>query len=270
MPPLTFAALRFALACGILFPVIVYLKIPFPSGTDQWGLILVTGFMQFFLNYGLLFWGGQHITSGLAAVLQATIPAFGLLLARMFIPGERITGLKVISIAMGLIGVVFIFREQLAVNGYLALWGSAAVVIGAFCAAFASVLTKAKGSEMHPAGMVFGQMAIGMVPLFIAGYIYEGSPINFRWTSTAIFCVIYLAIMGSIAAFWLYYWLLTKMDVTRAMMISFVTPLIAVIIGSFFGEKLEINTLLGGILILLSVFLIVIKPLLNKQKRLPT
>ena len=72
--------------------------------------------------------------------------------------------------------------------------------------------------------------------------------------------------MGSIVAFWLYYWLLTKIDVTRAMMISFVTPLVAIIIGGFFGEKLDLQTLFGGILILLSVFLIVVRPILNRRK----
>jgi drug/metabolite transporter (DMT)-like permease len=72
--------------------------------------------------------------------------------------------------------------------------------------------------------------------------------------------------MGSIVAFWLYYWLLTKIDVTRAMMIAFVTPLVAVIIGGFFGEKLGLQTLLGGLLILLSVFLIVVRPILNHRK----
>jgi drug/metabolite transporter (DMT)-like permease len=50
------------------------------------------------------------------------------------------------------------------------------------------------------------------------------------------------------------------------MMISFVTPLVAVIIGGFFGESLGLQTLLGGLLILLSVFLIVVRPILQKRK----
>ena len=265
LPPVSFAALRFTVACLLILPVLWRWKIPFPKGRAAWIIIFITGFLQFFFNYGLLFWGEQHITSGLAAVLQATIPAFGLILARIYV-GESITGLKIVSILLGLLGISVIFREQLTLNGQMAFLGSLAVVVGAFGASYASVLTKAKGQNLHPASMVFGQMLVGHIPLWFVGLSVEGSPLAFRWTWKAVVCVLYLAIMGSIIAFWLYYWLLTKIDVTRAMMIAFVTPLVAVIIGGFFGEKLGLQTLLGGLLILLSVFLIVVRPILNHRK----
>lgn len=265
LPPFSYAAIRFSVACLILFPLLKIQRIEIPKGRSVWIIILITGLLQFFFNYGLLFWGEQHITSGLAAVLQATIPAFGLVLARIHV-GEQITGLKIISILLGLSGVAVIFREQLYLNGQMAFLGSLAVVVGAFGATYASVLTKAKGLAHHPASFVFGQMFVGLVPLWLVGLSTEGNPINFRWTWQAVICVLYLAVIGSIIAFWLYYWLLSKIDVTKAMMIAFVTPLVAVFVGSFFGEELEIQTLFGGILILLSVFLIVVRPLLQKRK----
>lgn len=265
LPPISFAAIRFTVACLLILPALWWQKISFPKGRAAWIIIFITGFLQFFFNYGLLFWGEQHISSGLAAVLQATIPAFGLILARIYV-GESITGLKVVSILLGLFGVYVIFREQLTLNGQMAFLGSLAVVVGAFGAAYASVLTKAKGQNMHPASMVFGQMLVGHIPLWFVGLSVEGSPLDFHWTWKAVVCVLYLAILGSIVAFWLYYWLLTKIDVTRAMMIAFVTPLVAVIIGGFFGEKLELETLFGGVLILLSVFLIVVRPILRKAR----
>ena len=265
LPPVSFAALRFTVACLILLPIIKLQKIAFPKGRTVWKFIFITGLLQFAFNYGLLFWGEQYITSGLAAVLQATIPAFGLVLARIYV-GEEITALKIVSILLGLAGVAVIFREQLFLNGNLAFFGSLAVVGGAFGAAYASVLTKAKGKNLHPASLVFTQMLVGHIPLWIVGISLEGNPFNFRWTWQAVICVFYLAIVGSIVAFWLYYWLLSKIDVSKAMMIAFVTPLVAIFVGSFFDEKLEIQTLFGGILILLSVFLIVIRPLLKKIK----
>jgi len=258
LPPISFAALRFTVACLILFPILKLQKIEIPKGKKVWTFILLTGFLQFCFNYGLLFWGEQHITSGLAAVLQATIPVFGLILARIYV-GEVITGLKIASILLGIAGVAVIFQEQLVLNGQMAFFGSFAVVIGAFGAAYASVLTKAKGVSFHPASLVFSQMFVGHIPLWIVGISTEGNPLNFRWTWQAVICVFYLAIVGSIIAFWLYYWLLAKIDVSKAMMIAFVTPLVAVFVGSFFGEKLYIQTLFGGILILLSVGLIVMK-----------
>jgi drug/metabolite transporter (DMT)-like permease len=265
LPPVSFAALRFTVACLILLPVLLIRKIEMPKDRAIWMIIFITGLLQFFFNYGLLFWGEQYITSGLAAVLQATIPAFGLGLARIYV-GEQITSLKIISILLGLAGVAVIFREQLFLNGQMAFLGSLAVVVGAFGAAYASVLTKAKGAGTNPASLVFGQMLVGQIPLWLVGFATEGSPFYFRWTWQAVICVLYLAVAGSIIAFWLYYWLLTKIDVTRAMMISFVTPLVAVFVGSFFGEKLDFKTLLGGILILLSVFLIVIRPILQRAQ----
>jgi len=267
LPPVSFAALRFFVACLILLPILLVKKIEFPNGGKIWTIIVITGILQFFFNYGLLFWGEQHITSGLAAVLQATIPAFGLVLARIYV-GEQITGLKIVSILLGLLGVAVIFREQLFLNGQMAFLGSLAVVVGAFGAAYACVLTKAKGGGANPASLLFGQMLIGQFPLWLVGLATEGNPLHFKWTWQAVICVVYLVVAGSIVAFWLYYWLLTKIDVTKAMMISFVTPLVAVFVGSFFGENLDIQTLLGGLLILLSVFLIVFRPLLRRSSKI--
>jgi drug/metabolite transporter (DMT)-like permease len=264
LPPISFAAIRFTVSCLLLLPILLLQKIELPKDRGIWRIIIFTGLLQFFFNYGLLFWGEQHITSGLAAVLQATIPAFGLILAR-FLIGEEITGLKIISILLGIGGVSFISYEQLSLNGIFALFGSLAVVIGAFGASLASVLTKAKLQGINPAGAIFLQMLIGQIPLWLVGLSVEGSPLEFRWTWQAIYSVLYLAIIGSIVAFWLYYWLLSKIEVTKAMMIAFVTPLVAVLVGSFFGEKLEFQALLGGMMILVSVGLIVVIPLLRKK-----
>ena len=61
-------------------------------------------------------------------------------------------------------------------------------------------------------------------------------------------CVLYLSLVGTIAAFWLYYWLLKRVESTKAMMISLVTPLLAVLIGAVtIGERLPPQTLVGGI-----------------------
>ncbi len=269
LPPVSFAALRFIVAALILFFILKIMKIELPKTKRQWSIIAVSGFLQFFINYGLLFWGEQYVSSGLAAVLQATIPAFGLFIAWFYLPDEKITFLKIVSILLGLFGLAVIFNDQLALGGKLAFLGGLAVVVGAFCASYASVLTKAYGENLNPASLVFSQMIIGVLPLTIAGFAREGNPLNFHWTWSAVICVLYLAVFGSILAFWLYFWLLTKMDVTKAMMIAFVTPMIAVIIGSIYrGETLALQTILGGFLILASVALVVVRPILNSTKQI--
>jgi drug/metabolite transporter (DMT)-like permease len=263
LPPVTFAALRFSISILILAPYILIKKPVIPRDLTTWKMLGITGLLQFFLNYSLLFWAEQYITSGLAAVLQATIPAFGLILARIYV-GEEIYLRKIFAILCGLVGIIIIFSEQLNINGKLALFGSFAVVIGAFGAACASVLTKAKLRAYNPAVLMFFQMLIGVLPMWVLGISLETFDISKLLSLKALVCLFYLAIVGSITAFGLYYWLLAKIEVSKAMMIAFVTPLIAVIIGAIFlDEKIPPQTMFGGIFILVSVVLIVLK---KKQK----
>lgn len=260
LPPITFAAARFVLAILILAVIIVLQKIPLPKTKRDWKLIALTGVLQFSINYSLVFWSEQYISSGLAAVLQAMITVFGLALAWIHLPNERITRLKVIAVLTGVCGVAVIFIEQLQVNSLLAFAGCAAIVVGAYAAAHGSILIKTYGGAIHPATLVFGQMICGIAPVIIYGLVVEGNPLRLNWTWRAIVCVFYLTIFGTVAAFWLYYWLLSKIESTKAMMISLVTPLIAVIIGGIFlGERLPVQTFFGGLLILASIGLIVFR-----------
>ena len=135
LPPITFAASRFVLAVAILLPIIWIREMPWPRSAAEWKLIALTGFLQFSLNYSAVFWAEQHITSGLAAVLQAMITVFGLLLAWIFLPAERITRLKILAVLLGIIGVAVIFIEQLRIESVMAFLGCVAVVAGAYCRA---------------------------------------------------------------------------------------------------------------------------------------
>ena len=260
LPPITFAASRVILAVAILVPVIWLRNLPWPRTASEWRLIAITGFLQFSLNYSAVFWAQQHITSGLAAVLQATITVFGLLLAWIFLPFERITGLKIFAVLLGLAGVAVIFIEQLRVESFMAFMGCVVIVGGAYCAAQASILIKSRGSSLHPASLVCAQMICGLPAIVVYALVAEGNPASFNWTWIAVGCVLYLTLFGTIAAFWLYCWLLSRIESTKAMMISLVTPLIAVVIGALtLGERLPPQTLFGGLLIIASIGLIVIK-----------
>ena len=93
LPPVSFAAARFVLAALIVGVIIFLRDIPLPRTSRDWKLMALTGFLQFSVNYSLVFWSEQYISSGLAAVLQAMITVFGLLLAWVHLPAERITRL---------------------------------------------------------------------------------------------------------------------------------------------------------------------------------
>src|SRR5919106_6993764 len=123
LPPITFAGIRFVIACAILFSFIRARRIQLPADGRDWWLLASTGVLSFSLNYGLVFWGEQYISSGLAALLQATIPAFGLVIAHFYLPGERMTPAKIFGVIMGVAGVGVIFSNQLSVAGSGALAG---------------------------------------------------------------------------------------------------------------------------------------------------
>lgn len=268
LPPITFAAARFLLAVAILFPIIRIQEIPLPRARAEWKLIALTGVLQFSLNYSAVFWSEQYISSGLAAVLQATITVFGLGLAWIFLPNERITKLKIAAVVIGIVGVAVIFIDQLRIESVMAFTGSVAIVIGAYAAAQASILVKARGTAIHPASLVFSQMICGLPLILIYAFIAEGNPLAHNWSWRAIGCVLYLTLAGTIAAFWLYYWLLARIESTKAMMISLVTPLLAVVIGNIFlGETLPPQTLVGGLLILASIALIVFRKRSSPPRR---
>jgi drug/metabolite transporter (DMT)-like permease len=254
LPPITFAGIRFVIACVILFVLIRARGIGLPDNKRDWGLLALTGVLSFSLNYGLVFWGEQHISSGLAAVLQATLPAFGLVIAHFHLPGERMTWSKIFGVVLGFAGVAVVFSNQLAIAGGKALAGCVALVLSALFAAYSNVLVKAYGRKLEPAILSGGQMFFGLIPLLLIGIPLEGNPFQFHWTPTAVLALLYLAVVGSVIAFMLYYWLVQKMDVTKTMLISLVTPVVAVVLGMLvLSEDLSWRTIAGGIMIMVGV-----------------
>jgi drug/metabolite transporter (DMT)-like permease len=258
LPPLTFAGIRFVIAAIILLVIIAVRRVPLPNKRRDLLLLALTGVLSFSLNYGLVFWGEQYITSGLAALLQSTLPAFGLIIAHYYLPGERMTLPKIAGVLLGVFGVGVIFSNQLQVAGPRALWGSAALVLSAFCAAYANVLVKTYGLNLQPSVLAAGQMVFGLVPLLLIGIPLEGNPLHYHWTAMAVTSLFYLAIVGTVIAFLLYYWLVHNMDVTKTMLIALVTPVGAVILGVLIlKEELHWRTLFGGAMIISGIGLIV-------------
>lgn len=254
LPPITFAGIRFVIACAILFVLIRARGIRLPANGRDWWLLASTGVLSFSLNYGLVFWGEQYISSGLAALLQSTLPAFGLVFAHFHLPGERMTWSKIFGVVLGVLGVAVVFSNQLAIAGGKALAGSIALVLSAMFAAYSNVLVKAHGRKLEPAILAAGQMFFGLIPLLLIGIPLEGNPFTFRWTPIAVLSLLYLAVVGSVIAFMLYYWLVHNMDVTKSMLIALVTPVVAVVLGMVvLGEDLSWRTVAGGVMIMAGV-----------------
>ncbi|HEX4631265.1 MAG TPA: EamA family transporter, partial [Chthoniobacterales bacterium] len=257
LPPISFVAIRFIIAVVVLLAISIGRVPLLPPNRSDFKLLAWTGVLMFCVNYALLFWAELYVSSGLSAVLQATIPIFGMVVAHFIIPSEPLRGARIAGAVVALGGVAVICSRLLDFGGLLAFWGGVAIVFGAAGAAFSNVLLKARAIRLAPAMIAAWQMIFGLVPLIVAGLLLEGNPLRFHWTARATFCLFYLAIPGSALAFLLLYWLMPRMSVTNLQTISFITPPGAVLFGWFLGgERFNLWSLSGGALILIGVWLI--------------
>jgi drug/metabolite transporter (DMT)-like permease len=258
LPPISFVAFRFVIAAAILF-AISFRRFPLPE-REEYSLLAVTGILMFGINYGLLFWGEQYVSSGLAAILQAVIPTFGLVFAHFYLPNERLRWERVLGALLALGGVTMICAKLLDFQGIMAFWGGVAIVLGAAATSYANVLIKARRKKFAPAMISAWQMLFAVVPLLVIGLFHEGNPVHFHWSKTAVACLLYLALVGSVAAFLMFYWLLNRIAVTNLLTISLITPPLAVALGWFAaGETISPWAMLGALFVLAGIALILWK-----------
>jgi drug/metabolite transporter (DMT)-like permease len=257
LPPVSFVALRFVVAIAVLIVVSLGRTRLLPSRRSDYLILAVTGVLMFAVNYTLLFWAELYVSSGLAAVLQATIPIFGMIFAHWMLPDEPLRLQKFLGAVVAIGGVALICGRLLDFGGVLAFWGGVGIVFGGASAAFSNVLMKARRIHLAPAMLAAWQMIFGTVPLLFLGAIVDGNPAHFHWSKMSIFCLLYLAVIGSSLTFLLLYWLLPRMSVTNLQTISLITPPGAVMLGwALGGEKFPLWSLLGAAVVLVGVWMI--------------
>ena len=257
LPPISFVAIRFLIAIIVLLAISMGRTHLLPRTRNDYVVLAATGILMFTVNYTLLFWAELHVSSGLAAVLQATIPIFGMMFAHWMLPNEPLRLPKLAGAIIALAGVTLICARLLGFNGPLAFWGGVGVVVGAASAAFANVLVKARSMQLSPAMLAAWQMIFGTVPLLLLGFIVDGNPVRFHWTPSSVFCLLYLAVIGSALTFLLLYWLLPRLTVAQLQSISLITPPGAVMLGWLLGgETFPLSSLFGAGLVLAGVWMI--------------
>src|SRR5438128_10420138 len=117
LPPISYAAIRFVIAVIVLLAVSAGRVRLFPQRASDYVVLAFTGVLMFAVNYGLLFWGELHVSSGLAAVLQATIPIFGMVFAHLMLPDEPLRLQKLLGAHVALGGAPIICERLLRVDG---------------------------------------------------------------------------------------------------------------------------------------------------------
>ncbi|MFL6513456.1 MAG: DMT family transporter [Chthoniobacterales bacterium] len=257
LPPVSFVAIRFVIALTVLV-IVSIARVPLlPKRASDYIVLAYTGIFMFGFNYALLFWGEKYVSSGLAAVLQASIPIFGMIFAHFILPEEPIRWQRMLGAIVALAGVALICGRLLNRGGLMAFWGGLGIVFGAASAAFSNVVLKRRAIPLAPAMLAAWQMIFGVIPLVVLELIIDGNPLHLHWTMSAWLCLLYLAIIGSSLTFLLLYWLLPRMTVTNLQTISLITPPGAVAIGWLLGgETFTTSFLIGAGFVLIGVWMI--------------
>lgn len=236
MPPFLSAACRFTLASVVLYVYVKIKKIPIPFDRTMKKYFATVAFYSFSVPFALVYWGEQHISSGLTAVLFGIYPFSVALFSYIFLPSEKLNISKVAGIVLGFAGVFVIFAHDLRMNDTQAVWGMAAVIASAVMQGYSVIVIKKKGHNVSSFVTLMVPTAMSSVALLAASVAFEDISIN-SFTPVAIVSVFYLSIIGSIVTFVSYFWLLKHIEAVLLSLSAFITPIIAVAVGVIFNNE---------------------------------
>lgn len=243
-------SLRFLLAAALMLPFAFAVRAPWPRGRE-WFVVAFVGVWLFGVDYGFIYWGEQHIDSGLTAVVFATAPVFTAVFAPFVVPSERVTLRHLVALAVGLAGLVLVFQPSAGLSR-ASLAGMLAIVVSAAAAAGSSLVMRRWGRALHPAPLNVGAMAIGGVVLGATALLLGERP-SLPATGAAWVSLGYLVVLGSVVAFLLYWRLLGAWPAQRASLVVLMTPIVALVAGSLAGERLDAVQWVGSLVVIASV-----------------
>jgi drug/metabolite transporter (DMT)-like permease len=248
-PATAAVAVRFAIAAALLwaFALATKRRISVPAGS--WPVAVLHGLTFFCFNYLLIYLGTQTVPSGLVSVLFSVVIIFSLgwelLLLRRF-PGWS----AVAAAALGLAGLGLLFEREI-LAGDIDSAGALIILAAALVASTGNTVSQTlmtRGMAILPlstVGMTIGATAMSAIALA------RGDLARIEWDLTFVASLLYLAVIGSIAAFGLYFQLVRRLGPTRAAYSSVFFPLVALAISALFESY--VMTLAGwtGVALLL-------------------
>jgi len=247
--PFFSAGLRFVVAAVVLGAIIYLKKIPLPFDKKSMLIYIMLGMFSFFVPFGMVYWGEQHVSSGLAAVLFAVYPFGVTVFSHFILRNEEITTRKVAGMVLSFAGVYTIFHNSIGGGSDLYVIGMFMILISAVMQAYILVLFKKHGSYLNALSVNFIPVLIAGVSFFISSAIIEPEPVK-QITAAGISTTLYLGIFGTVITFTTYYYLLKRIPLLLLSFIAFITPVIAVIAGWLFAaEKLSEKDLIGSALV---------------------
>lgn len=254
-PPITLAFLRMALAVPPMLIALAYLGQKLPTDRRSWQQLFVLGALNAAFPFMLFFWGQSHISTGLGSILNATTPLWGVVLAHLFTRHEKATPSRIAGVLLGLAGIVVMV-------GTGALKGMTSDVLAQVACLFATVLYAVAAiygrtlsqSTMTPIVVATGQVftaAILILP-FMLFFDHPWTLPFARWDAWV--GAIGLAIPSTAFAYFLYFRLIDRAGASNAMLVAFIQPVVAIILGVLaLGESFAAKEMIGAALIALGL-----------------
>ncbi len=256
LPPFTAAGARFTLAA------LVFAGIAAAFGKREGGVrpdartSLAVGLLNFACSYSIVYVSETRLPSGLVSVLWGTFPMMLAVLSHAFLPSGRIAAREWIGFLVGFAGIVVLFATDLVHVGPGGLAFGALLLVSPAASAVAQIHVKKQGAQVSSLYLNRNGLLIAAPLLVAAGLLFERDA-RVVWSATAIGSVVYLALVGTVVAFGLYFWALRHAPAHRMGVIAYLTPMTALCVGTFVGdEPFGWHTLVGSALVLGSVGLV--------------
>ncbi len=209
-----------------------------PRGWKQWRPFLVISLLNNVLPFTLIVWSETQISSGLTSILNASAPLWGVVIAH-FYNHEKLTNSKTIGILLGFGGViVMIGFESLAGIGMNTL-AQVAMLGATFCYAFAGAYTQ-RIKQHSPTVIAASQVTISSVIMFVLMVLIERPWLSPMPSLASLGAVLELGLIGTAAAFLLYFRILRRAGASNVLLVTFLIPVTALFVGIFFlNEQLQ-------------------------------
>lgn len=251
LPTLTIVGLRVGLAAVVLWGVVAALGRPLPREIGVWLAFLGMGVLNNVIPFGLIVWGQQTITSGLASILNATTPLFTVAVAGALLSDERISRRKLAGVAVGFCGVVVMIGPGTLTGLGTDLLAQVACLCGALSYAVAGVFGRRfKRLGIDPIVVAAGQVTGSTLVLTPLALMIERPwslpmPEPSTWSA-----IIGLAVFSTALAYILYFQILQRAGATNLLLVTFLIPVSAISLGVLvLGEQLSGLEVAGMVLI---------------------
>jgi len=219
-----------------------------PADARTWSAFLIMGVLNNVIPFSLIVWGQISIDSGLASILNATTPLFVVLLAHVLTRDERLTPPRLAGVVLGFAGVAVLIGPAALLRVGDGVLGQVAVLAAACAYACAGIYGR-RLRGLPPLVAATGMVICAAVLLAPIALIAE-APWRARPDAAAVGAVLGLAVLCTTLAYWLYFRILRTAGATNLLLVTFLIPVSAVLLGALaLRERLEWTAFAGMALI---------------------